>query len=48
MHNFLDSETGIEITSIERFYEESPHSLIDEILQAILDISQMRDSEIKN
>jgi len=48
VHNFLDSETGIEITSIERFYEESPHSLIDEILQAILDISQMRDSEIKN
>jgi len=48
VHNFIDSETGTEITSIEKFYEESPHALIDEILQAILDISQMRDFEIKN
>ena len=48
VHNFIDADTNELITSIERFYEESPHPLIEEILQAILDISQMKDSEIKN
>lgn len=45
---FIDSETNVPITSIEKFYEEAPHPLIEEILQAILDISQMRVDEIKN
>lgn len=48
VHGFIDADNGEVITNIERFYEEAPHPLIDEILQAILDISQMKDSEIKN
>jgi hypothetical protein len=46
--NFLDSETGQEIKDIEQFYEEAPHPLIEEILEAILDISQLKDYEVKN
>ena len=46
--NFLDSETGEEITDIEHFYEEAPHPLIEEIIEAIVDISTLKDAEIKN
>lgn len=46
--NFLDSETGEEITDIIKFYEEAPHQLIEEIIEAIVDISSLKDSEIKN
>lgn len=48
VHGFLDADTNEPITSIERLYEEAPHTLVDEILQAILDISQMGDNEVKN
>lgn len=46
--NFLDSDTGAEITDVERFYDEAPHPLIEEILEAILDVSRLQDTEIKN
>lgn len=46
--NFLDSDSGEEITDIERFYEEAPHQLIEEIIEAIVDISQLKDNEVKN
>lgn len=46
--NFLDSDTGTEITDVERFYDEAPHPLIEEILEAILDVSRLQDSAIKN
>lgn len=46
--NFIDSETGDEITDIERFYEEAPNPLIEEIIEAIIDVSTLKDVEIKN
>jgi len=46
--NFLDSETDEEILSIEQFYDEAPHPLIEEILEAIIDISTLKDTEVKN
>ena len=46
--NFLDADTGEEITDIERFYDEAPHPLIEEIIEAIVDISTLKDAEIKN
>jgi len=46
--NFLDDETGEEIKDIGRFYDEAPHPLVEEILEAILDISQLKDYEVKN
>ncbi len=45
---FLDSETGQEITDIIRFYEEAPHLLVEEIVEAIIDISRLKEIEIKN
>lgn len=46
--NFLDSESGEEIVDIERFYDEAPHPLIEEIIEAIVDISTLKDAETKN
>ena len=46
--NFLDAESGEEITDIGRFYEEAPHPLIEEIIEAIVDISTLKDAETKN
>ena len=46
--NFLDSDSGEEITDIEQFYDQAPHPLIEEIIEAIVDISQLKDAEIKN
>lgn len=46
--NFLDSDSGEEITDIERFYDEAAHLLIEEIIEAIVDISQLKDNEVKN
>ena len=46
--NFLDSDTNEEITDIERFYEEAPHPLIEEIIEAVVDISTLKEAEIKN
>ncbi len=46
--NFIDDETGTEITDIERFYEEAPNQLIEEITEAILDVSTLKEVEIKN
>ncbi len=46
--NFIDSETNTEITDIERFYEEAPNQLIEEITEAILDVSTLKEVEIKN
>lgn len=46
--NFLDADGGAEITDVERFYDEAPHPLIEEILEAILDVSRLKDAEIKN
>lgn len=48
VHNFLDCDNGEEIRDIERFYQESPHQLIEEILQAVMDVSFLKDQEIKN
>ena len=48
VHNFIDSDTNVEIKEVERLYEESPHQLVEEIIQAIVDISTMKDSEVKN
>ena len=48
VHNFIDSDTNEEIKDVARLYEEAPHQLVEEILQAIVDISTMKDSEIKN
>ena len=48
VHNFLDSETGDAITDIEAFYDQAPHSLIEEIIEAIVDISSLKDNEAKN
>ena len=48
VHNFIDSDTNEEIEDVARLYEEAPHQLVEEILQAIVDISTMKDSEIKN
>ncbi len=45
---FIDSDAGIEITDIERFYDEAPHPLIEEIIETILDISRLKDNEVKN
>ncbi len=45
---FIDYETGAEITDVTRFYEEAPHQLIEEILGAIIDVSNLKDNEIKN
>lgn len=46
--NFIDSETGEEIKDTVRFYEEAPHPLIEEIIEAIVDISSLKDNEVKN
>ena len=46
--NFLDADTNMEIVDVDRFYDEAPHPLIEEILEAILDASRLRDTEIKN
>ena len=46
--NFLDSDSGDEITDIEQFYDQAPHPLIEEIIEAIVDISQLKDNEVKN
>ena len=46
--NFLDSDSGEEITDVERFYEEAPHPLIEEIIEAIVDSSSLKDNEVKN
>ena len=46
--NFLDAETGEEITDIEVFYDSAPHPLIEEIIEAIVDISSLKDNEAKN
>lgn len=46
--NFLDSETGEQITDIECFYDQAPHPLIEEIIEAIVDISSLKDAEVKN
>ena len=46
--NFLDADSGEEITDIERFYEEAPHPLIEEIIEAVVDISTLKEAEIKN
>ena len=48
VHNFIDSDTNEEIKDVAKLYEEAPHQLVEEILQAIVDISTMKDSEIKN
>lgn len=45
---FIDSDAGTEITDIERFYDEAPHPLIEEVIEAILDISRLKDIEVKN
>ena len=46
--NFLDSETGEEIKDIEQFYDQAPHPLVEEIIEAIVDISSLKDNEVKN
>lgn len=46
--NFLDAETGEQIVDIEKFYDEAPHPLIEEIIEAIVDISSLKDNEVKN
>lgn len=46
--NFLDSDSGEQITDIEKFYDEAPHPLIEEIIEAIVDISSLRENEVKN
>ena len=46
--NFIDSDSGEAIIDIGRFYDEAPHPLIEEILEAIVDISQLKDNEVKN
>ena len=48
VHNFIDAETGEEITSVLRFYEEAPFDLIEEIISVLLDISQLGEEERKN
>lgn len=48
VHNFIDNESGEEITDIGRFYNEAPHDLIEEILTCILDESQIEEKERKN
>lgn len=45
---FLDAETNVEIVDISRFYDEAPHPLIEEIIEAILDVSRLKDNEVKN
>jgi len=48
VHNFIDFETGEEITDINRFYNEAPDELITEIFNAILDASTFSEEELKN
>ena len=48
VHNFLDCVSGEEIKDIERFYQESPSQLVEEILQAVMDVSVLKDQEVKN
>jgi len=48
VHNFIDFETGKEITDINRFYNEAPDELITEIFNAILDASTFSEEELKN
>lgn len=46
--NFIDSETNEEIKDIGRLYNEAPFGLIEEILNVMLDISQIDEDERKN
>ncbi len=46
--NFLDAESNEEIVDIEKFYDQAPYSLVEEIIEAILDVSRLQDTEIKN
>jgi hypothetical protein len=50
VHNFIDSEssTGDEISDVNRFYNEAPFDLIEEILSVLLDVSQLGGDERKN
>lgn len=48
VHNFLDSATNEEITEIDKFYNEAPFDLIEEITNAILDVSQLTEEDTKN
>ncbi len=48
VHNFIDYETGEEITDVERFYNEAPDELITEIFNAMLDASTFSEEQLKN
>lgn len=48
VHNYVDCESGEEITDIAQFYNSAPHAVIEEILDVILDSSQLEDEERKN
>jgi hypothetical protein len=48
VHNFLDFKSGNEITDVEKFYDEAPDDLIQEIFDVMLDASLLSEEEEKN
>lgn len=48
VNGFLDCDSGEPITDIRTFYEQGPPDLIEEILNVILDVSQLEEQEVKN